>query len=107
MNRDGHLNWKDGPEHQGSEARASRAIGGRYRIIRHGARSSLTGLGLEPAFVSWPGDPFAYSYDVEYRAPDNSNWRSIRYPRGVPGTLSEAKQMAEEDHAARIKAAAK
>jgi hypothetical protein len=96
MNRNG-FNWKDNGS--GGEARAARAIGGRYRIIRHGAQA--TSVGLEPTYVQFGGDPFAYSYSVEYRGRDG-NWRDIRLPRGAPGTLAEAKRMAEEDHAVRI-----
>jgi hypothetical protein len=78
------------------EARASHEIGGWYRILR------WPGGG-----VTLRGDITETTYDVEYaRWLRSDRWDSIDYPRGEPGTLSEAKQMAEEDHAQRRREAA-
>jgi hypothetical protein len=93
------MNWKD--HASCSEARAARDVGGKYRVTRHGAQASS--VGLEPTWVSVGNDPLAYSYRVEYRAPSDGNWHDIRYPRGVPGTLAEAKCLAEEDHERRLR----
>ena len=78
------MNWKD--HGRGSEARAAREVGGRYQILR-----------FDPG-PTWYGEIQAACYRVEYRANGDNDWRDIRYPRGVPGTLAEAKRMAEEDH---------
>jgi hypothetical protein len=90
------LTWKD-PRHIDhpravAEARASREIGGWYRIL------CWPGGGV----MVLSGDITETTSDVEYaRWLRSDRWRSIDYPRGEPGTLSEAKQMAEEDHAQR------
>jgi hypothetical protein len=78
-----HLNWKD--HGWGSEARASREVGGYYRISRC------------ESYVSWLGATIEAHYEVEYRRSVRRDWEYIDYPRGVPGTLAEAKRMAEED----------
>jgi hypothetical protein len=78
------MNWKDNGS--GSVARAAREVGGRYWITRN------------PGGPTWYGEIQATSYRVEYLAKGDNNWRDIRYPRGAPGTLAEAKRMAEEDH---------
>jgi hypothetical protein len=89
------LTWKD-PRHIDHprvvvEARASREIGGWYRILRWPGGD-----------VTLRGDITETAYDVEYvRWLRSDRWGSIDYPRGEPGTLSEAKQMAEEDHTQR------
>lgn len=77
------MNWKD--YGSGSEARAAREIGGRYRIWRYNGGPT------------WYGEIEPTSYRVEYLPKGGNNWRDIRYCRGVPGTLAEAKRMAEED----------
>jgi hypothetical protein len=87
----GALNWKDDAG-GGSEARASRAIGGRYRITcwRGGDKT-------------WFGAIEETTYEIRYRPNSSHNWQPVRHPRGTPGTLAEAKQMAEEDHARRLR----
>lgn len=100
MNHDGHLNWKDHPNDNGgtggcSQARAARALGGKYHITRF------------KGGVNWFGNIEETHYRIDYYAPGDHNGKFVRHPRGTPGTLSEAKQMAEEDHAARIETAAK
>jgi hypothetical protein len=82
-----HLNWKDRGE--GSEARARREVGGYYRISRC------------KSYVSWRGETIEAHYEVEYRRSVRRDWDEIDYSRGIfpgPGTLAEAKRMAEEDH---------
>jgi hypothetical protein len=82
------MNWKD---HGGSsEARARREVGGYYRII------------WCESYVSWLGATIEAHYEVEYRRSVRRDWEDIDYPRGVPGTLAEAKRMAEEDQERRI-----
>jgi hypothetical protein len=93
------LTWKN-PHHTShpravSEARASREIGGFYRILCWNGGN-----------VTLRGDITETIYDVEYGRFRSNRWNSIDYPRGAPGTLSEAKQMAEEDHARRRREAA-
>jgi len=92
------LNWRDFSTH--SEAHSSRAVGGQYRLTRHCAQASS--VGLEPTYVAVGGDPLAYNYRIEYRGSGDGNWRDVRSPRGIPGTLAEAKQMAQEDHERRM-----
>jgi hypothetical protein len=89
------LTWKD-PRHADHpravvEARAAREIGGWYRI-----------LCWPGGDLTWQDDITETTYDVDYaRRLSSDRWDEIDYPRGQPGTLSEAKQMAEEDHAER------
>ena len=83
------MNWKDNGG-GGSEARAAREIGGRYRITRHDGGPT------------WFGEIQATSYRVQYLLKGGNNWRDIRYCRGTPGTLAEAKRMAEEDQERRM-----
>jgi hypothetical protein len=78
------MNWKD--HGWGSEARARREVGGYYRISKC------------ESYVSWLGATIEAHYEVEYRRSVRRDWEYIDYPRGVPGTLAEAKRMAEEDH---------
>jgi DNA-binding transcriptional regulator YdaS (Cro superfamily) len=80
-------NWKDLPDI--STARAARDLGGEYRIRRW--KSGATG---------------EITYTISYRSSVRSNvqdWDEVDYPRGKPGTLSEAKRLAEEDHAQRCR----
>jgi hypothetical protein len=86
------LNWKDNASSGGSAARAAREIGGEYRIIRWSGGAT------------WYGEITPTVYGIEYRR--GSDWRDIYYPRGRPGTLAEAKQMAEEDYERRRQEAA-
>jgi DNA-binding transcriptional regulator YdaS (Cro superfamily) len=78
-------NWKDLPD--SSTARAARSIGGEYRIRRW--KSGTTG---------------EISYTISYRS-SVQDWDEVDYPRGKPGTLNEAKRLAEEDHAQRWQSA--
>jgi hypothetical protein len=74
------LNWKD------NVARASRKVGGKYTIWRWpGGR------------MTWYGEIEEPRYDLRY-IDRNGNDGKLWLPRGQPGTLAEAKQMAEEDH---------
>jgi hypothetical protein len=89
------MNWKD--TNWGSESRAAREIGGRYRAWRCDGG---------PTWSGWITDTY---YRVEYFPPRerrDPNWKNIPYPRGLPGTLAEAKRMAEEDHERRLRALA-
>src|SRR5262245_19351165 len=76
-------NWKDFPDV--STARAARDLGGEYKIRRW--KSGATG---------------EITYAISYRS-SAQDWDEIDYPRGKPGTLIEAKRLAEEDHARRRK----
>ena len=87
------LNWKD--HSLVSHARASRAIGGEYRIICWPGGDK-----------TWYGEITETTYEIEYRPGHSTNWDDVSHPRGTPGTLTEAKRMAEEDHAQRQREAA-
>jgi hypothetical protein len=84
------LNWKDYEDRKNagcvSEARAAREVRGRYRILRWEGGET------------WYGEITPTTYEVEFRRSNSSAWNDIFHPRGTPGTLAEAKRMAEEDH---------
>jgi hypothetical protein len=86
------LNWKD--RASSSEARASRAVGGRYRVIYRGS------------YLSWRGETVKAHYEVEYRRYARLDWDDIDYPPNTAVTLAEAKRIAEEDHEQRRQEAA-
>jgi hypothetical protein len=88
------LNWKD-HNTDVSEAHASREVGGRYRIRRW--------LGGDK---TWYGAINETTYLIYYRPTRDCNWHNVFHPRGTPGTLAEAKRMAEEDHEKRRREAA-
>jgi hypothetical protein len=83
-----HLNWKDCGK--GSTARASRDVGGYYLISWH------------ESYVSAFGETIEAHYEIEYRRRTRHDWEDIDidYPRWGwpgPGTLDQAKALAEED----------
>jgi hypothetical protein len=81
------LNWKDNTR-DGSQARASNAVGGRYRIISR------------PAYKNWRNEIVESHYEIEYCRSHRREWDNIDSPFRAP-TLIEAKRRAEEDHAQR------
>jgi hypothetical protein len=80
------MNWTDDTI-GGSEARAARAVGGRYEITcyKGGGRT-------------WYDAIEETRYRIDYIPSRSTNKLFVRHPRGEPGTLAEAKRMAEEDH---------
>jgi|SRR6516162_8286958 hypothetical protein len=76
------LNWKDHAHRDGSQARASNAVGDRYRII------------YRPA---WRDEIVEPHYEIEYCRSHRREWDNIDVPYNAP-TLIEAKRRAEEDH---------
>jgi hypothetical protein len=78
------MNWKD-TSSGGSTARAAREVGGCYYIARR------------ESYLSWRGETIEAHYEINYRRRTTHDWNEIDYPRGEPGTLAEAKRMAEED----------
>jgi hypothetical protein len=85
------MNWKDS-KNGGSQARASREVGGRYRIV------------FNPGgYETWHGGIAEAFYEIRFCRSHRREWNDA-YPHGR--TLSEAKQMAEEDHEERRREAA-
>jgi hypothetical protein len=80
------LNWKDHAHTNGSEARASRAVGGRYRIIPR------------PAYRTWKDEMLPDHYAIMFRRSYTQDWEDIG---GIYLTLTEAKRAAEWDHTER------
>ena len=82
------LNWRDRVT-GGSEARASRAIGGAYRIL------------YQPGgYKNWRDEIVEPFYEIEYRRRANREWESV----GIPtATLVAAKREAEADNDERIR----
>jgi hypothetical protein len=85
------LNWKDRANTGGSEARASREIGGRYRIVR-----------LPGGYETWRGEIAETVYEIQFCRSHRRDWNDVAYGR----TLAEAKRVAEEDHEERRREAA-
>jgi hypothetical protein len=82
------LNWKDRVT-GGSEARASRAIGGRYRIS------------FNPGgYKNWRDEIVEPFYEIEYRRSHRREWNETV---GISATLVEAKRKAEADNDERIR----
>jgi hypothetical protein len=86
------MNWKDSKNGNSSLARASREVGGRYRIIFYPG-----------GYKTWRGEIAEPFYEVSYCRSHRREWDSC-CPRGR--TFAEAKQLAEEDHEERRREAA-
>jgi hypothetical protein len=85
------LKWDNDTEPSGdrpwySEARASHAVRGRYRITY-----------LPGGYKNWRGNIVEPLFDIKFRRSNSRNWQHL----GLRNTLNGAVWEAEQDHAAR------